>query len=396
LSLQWPGVTVADSVAHYTTLNMVSSVISNQTFGPFNPVRACCRSGDLEINSNNQINGLLIVDGNLSVSGAGNVITAGKNSPAMLVTGDMIIEDGGSLVVRGLVIVEGQMRIGTDNASVDITGGLFVADNIVEMTADSTVNDRNGVLYNEPTWQPAGGRLGGALEFDGINDTVEDATADGYLNGLPAVTLSLWVKSDVIGEDRGIIFTREPTGNDEELGIRYDMDGAFGGGSQVITASIKTTLGNAQIESSPNVQTTGWQHLVLVWASGSNLELYINNVPNALSYQSPSNPLGGTVTGVEKLMLGCGTYGQYWDGMIDDVRIYNRMLDANDVSNLYNFAAEPTGLIMRWKLDEQGGDTIEITAAPALTAIVIWPQGGGQAQRWGQAAGAFFRSIHRR
>jgi len=38
---------------------------------------------------------------------------------------------------------------------------------------------------------------------------------------------------------------------------------------------------------------------------------------------------------------------------------------------------------------------VTITAAPSKTAVVVWSQ-TGQRQYWGQAAGAFFRSIQRK
>ncbi len=42
-----------------------------------------------------------------------------------------------------------------------------------------------------------------------------------------------------------------------------------------------------------------------------------------------------------------------------------------------------------------GGGNITITAAPAKTAIVVWSE-AGIAEKWGQAAGAFFKSIERK
>lgn len=95
LSLAWPGVTVADFTSYYS-VQTIGDNLSGATFGPYDPVKVCYHgSGDVEMAGNVQIEGMLVVDGDLTVCGNGNVITAAKNLPAVLVTGDMIIEGGG-------------------------------------------------------------------------------------------------------------------------------------------------------------------------------------------------------------------------------------------------------------------------------------------------------------
>jgi hypothetical protein len=193
----------------------------------------------------------------------------------------------------------------------------------------------------------------------------------------------------VVNQDRGIFFTSEPSGNDEELGLRYDIAGATGHGSKGIKASIRTTSGFTQIESSSNVQTTTWKHLALVWQSGASLKLYINGQQNSVLYDM--GPVGGTVFGVEKFMLGCGTKSGYWDGMIDDVRIYNRALDPNDIYPPVNGLS---GLVSHWKLDDRGATaTFKIT--PSRTAIIHWTE-AGLSKNWISAGDSFFRSIERK
>jgi cytoskeletal protein CcmA (bactofilin family) len=388
LSLQWPQVTAADFISHYS-VQSVDSTLSNVTFGPYDPVRVCYTGGgNMVVAGNVHIDGMLLVDGDLTVRGNGNVITAGKNVPAFLVTGDLIIDSDAQLDVYGLGLVDGKTKLAADTVDVNVSGGLFIQGAFEQRTVDSSGNRHMGKLYGDPTWRPAGGQTDGALEFDGINDKVEEEEAASYLNGLSAVTVSLWVKSDVIGEDHGIIFTSEPTGFDEEFGIRYDMAGAFGHGTKGVKASIGTTAGYTQIESKSNMQTTGWQHLALVWQSGESLKLYADGQLDSPLYDM--GPVSGTVSGVQKLMLGQGSKGTYWDGLIDDLRIYDRALDPNDI---YPPTDGLSGLVLHWKLDEQGGGNIVMSSAPSNTAIIIWPT--GTPRNWSSAAGAFFRSIER-
>ncbi|MHC4705891.1 MAG: LamG domain-containing protein [Planctomycetota bacterium] len=388
LSLQWPRVTATDFISHYTIETIGSDNVSNLTLGSCEPVRVCYRNGDLVLAGNTQVEGMLVVDGDLMIRGGGNVITAGKNMPALLVTSDLIMDAGASLDVDGLIVVDGDVQVGGDCNGVNIIGGLFCANTIAQAAMDSSGNNNHAVLHGAPVWQPSAGQVDGALRFDGIDDKLEESDAGTYLNGLSAITLCLWVKSDVTGQDRGILFTRDPTGNDEEFGLRYDDIGAFGGGVNIIKASIRSTWGYTQIESTSDTQTSEWQHLALVWDSGDSLKLYINGNLNLLTHDTGT--LGGTVSGVQKLILGQDTKATYWDGLMDDVRIYDRVLEAGEIYP----APTEVGLIAHWKLDEEGPGDINVTAAPSRTAIMVWSE-TGTAQKWGQAAAAFLRSVER-
>ncbi len=391
LTLEWPRVTAGDFTSHYTVVS-VDPVLSGVNIGPYDPVRVVRRSGNLQIDGNVSIDGMLVVEGDLRISGLGNSIVGGKNLPAFLVTGDLIIGENSELNINGLGVVDGDIKISSGTADVNVVGSLFVGGAFEEIVADSSGNFREAVLNGEPTWQISGGQTDGAISMDGVDDTIEDYEAGGYLNGLSAITISLWVKSDVVNEDRGIFFTSEPDGADEELGLRYDIAGAEGHGSKGIKASIMTTSGYTQIESSSNVHTTSWQHLALVWQSGSSLKLYIDGQPDSLLYDMATEmgPVGGTVFGVEKFMLGRGTKNGCWDGMMDDVRIYNWALDANDIPPVDGLG----GLLSHWKLDDQGA-TATINAAPSRTAIIHWTE-TGLSKHWISAGDSFFRSIERK
>ncbi|MHC4212525.1 MAG: LamG-like jellyroll fold domain-containing protein [Planctomycetota bacterium] len=388
LTLEWPRVTAGDFTSHYAVDSLGPS-ISSVNINPSDPDSVIRRGSDLLITGNVTLDAMLIVEGDLYVFGLNNSINSRKNFPALLVTGDLIISDNSELNINGLGVVDGNMKISSNVVDVNVLGSLFVGGTIEEFTIDTSGNERMAVVEGSPVWQTSGGMAGGAVEMDGLDDTVVDYEASSYLNGLSGITVSLWVKSDVVNQDRGIFFTSEPSGNDEELGLRYDIAGATGHGSKGIKASIRTTLGFTQIESSSNVQATVWQHLALVWQSGSGLKLYINGNENLLLYDM--GPVGGTVFGVEKFMLGCGTKSGYWDGMIDDVRIYNRALDPNDIYPPVNGL---NGLLSRWKLDDRGASAT-INTAPSRTAIIHWTE-TGLSKNWISAGDSFFRSIERK
>lgn len=171
-------------------------------------------------------------------------------------------------------------------------------------------------------------------EFDGSGDYLRDEDAELYLNGLSGVTVTAWVKSRQVGYDGGIFAGIAKGAQDADLGLRYDVDGWGGGGSNVIKASLRTSAGSTQVETVSGQQSTGWQHLALVWQSGQSIRVYVNGTEAAKSYDE--GPLSGTVSGIDLLDIGHGTKGDDWDGFIDEFRLFDRALSAAEVATVMN------------------------------------------------------------
>lgn len=93
----------------------------------------------VSLNGNVAINGMLVVAGNLTVRGTNNVITAVKNFPALLVSGELIIEDGATLQVTGLAQVGQRIAVTANAQSMDIDGALFVANGGIDGSALSSI-----------------------------------------------------------------------------------------------------------------------------------------------------------------------------------------------------------------------------------------------------------------
>jgi hypothetical protein len=114
---------------------------------------------------------MLVVNGNLKINGTGNVINAVKNFPALLVSGEVIIEDGATLQIIGLAQIGQRLVIsgGAENVDIDILGALFIAVGSIEGAISDTVDiDINAgplaaAIQTWPNagscirWSPAGG-----------------------------------------------------------------------------------------------------------------------------------------------------------------------------------------------------------------------------------------------
>ena len=385
LSLVWPQVRAIYFIMNYATEVVFSGSLSGVTVGSLDPVRICHRTDSLTLAGDVQIDGMLIVNGDLKVQGDGNIITAAKNLPALYVSGDLEVEGGGSLQINGLAVVNTRMLVNGNASDISILGGLFVKDILTETTADSSVNGNTGILYNNPIWRPSSGKTIGALEFDGIDDYVR-VPDDPSFDIANEITVTAWINPTDAYAWRTIVakFAHTPAWRkDLYWFLRRDRIGA----------SLAGPCGIEGADWRPDVpiQTGQWTHVALSY-DGSTMKMYKYGADVATKNISGKLLLGDSFSDESFYIAKNTEWGEYFNGMIDDVRIYNRALDANDI---YPPVDGLPGLVGHWRLDEVGSGPINVTAAPAKAAVVLWSEEGVE-EKWGQAAGAFFRSVGRR
>ncbi len=173
----------------------------------------------------------------------------------------------------------------------------------------------DGVLFGDPAWQPDGGMVAGALQFDGIDDYV---STDPVLNPADGVfSVVAWIKGGapgqaILSQVDGASWLRADS---TEGNLMTDI-------SDPITQSRRGTEGGLPLIS-PAVITDGdWHRIGFVW-DGSNRILYVDDV--VVAEDTLSN-LAGASGG---LHIGTGSnleQGTFWSGLIDDVRIYDRVV----------------------------------------------------------------------
>jgi hypothetical protein len=193
------------------------------------------------------------------------------------------------------------------------------------------------------------GQIGGALYFGGDGDYVVDEDAEDYLNGLSALTVGIWIKADIIGTDRGFIDCVEPDLKDRAVTMRFDTDGASYGGLDVIKMGLTSISEDGveyeqQLESSDSAQRSDWLHVAMTWSSGEIIRFYINGVEDTPTGTTDPNEAAGTISGCTKLIIGKGAQDvsttSGWMGLIDDVRVYNIVLDAEGITQIMRGEAE--------------------------------------------------------
>jgi hypothetical protein len=171
------------------------------------------------------------------------------------------------------------------------------------------VND--AVVGGGITWQPSGGQIDGALQLDGIDGC---AIAGPVLNPADgSFSIFAWINGGAPGQ---VVLSQLNAAN--WLGTDPDL-------GCLMTELIPLAVGRfvpQPLESESVIADGQWHRIGFVW-DGSNRALYVDDI---LVAEDTQNNLSGSFGG---LNIGCGSgsvVGTFWSGLIDDIRIYNRVV----------------------------------------------------------------------
>jgi glucose/arabinose dehydrogenase len=184
------------------------------------------------------------------------------------------------------------------------------------IVADASGNGNTGTV-SSATWTNAG-KYGNALVFNGTSAriTVNDAASLRLTTGM---TLEAWIyPTSTANGWRDVIYK----GNDN-----YYLEARSPSGPPAIGGSF---AGNP-LYGLTSLATGTWTHLAGTY-DGAILRLYVNGTEVASRVQS-----GSIATSTNSLQIGGDSFfGQYFQGRIDEVRVYNRSLGATEIQSDMN------------------------------------------------------------
>jgi hypothetical protein len=175
--------------------------------------------------------------------------------------------------------------------------------------AYDSVGEYYGTLQGGPLWQPAEGKIDGALQFDGIDDCV---IASSPLNPANSdFSVFAWVKCETPGQ---VILSQIDAANwlytDSVEG--YLVTGLKGTGRG----------GGTSLLSQTSITDNNWHRIGFVW-DGYYRHLYVDDIEVAVD----NAPLPGLIGADHGLFFGAGYHREYFfSGLIDNIRIYNRAI----------------------------------------------------------------------
>ena len=226
---------------------------------------------------------------------------------------------------------------------------------------DKSGNGNNGTLVNGATW--AQGKHGNALSFDGVDDYV-DAGSDSSLNITNAITIEAWVKPVNLTGSHHFIFKSlnyQVRTQDNKLRFVYQSTDNVWHGYETDADVFALNV---------------WHHIVIthIYENGNSTKLYINgeNVSGTWYAGNGNTP---TKTSGNSLLVGKGG-ADFFNGAIDEVRVYNYARTAEEIMQDYNAGVathlgpsgktcseDPAGcmsygLVGQWDMDEGSGSIL--------------------------------------
>jgi len=236
-------------------------------------------------------------------------------------------------------------------------------------TAADSAGSNDGTLVGDPNWTT--GQIDGALELDGVDDHVNLGNDNSIKPALP-VTLTAWINMSVVQQQK--IISLGETETSPHHGIAF----------QTITDKhLEVTYGSGQGASGPEsrrskkgtteLNTGNWYHVAAVVRGPTDMDLYINGVNDGGYYEGSG---GSLVYSNNNSYIGSKTpTDRFFNGTLDDVRIYNRPLSESEIRKLAGIN-EP---IAHWKLDETSGTTAADSAGSndgTLYGSPVWDPNG--------------------
>ena len=262
-------------------------------------------------------------------------LNSGKNKPLVIFIVFIVI------FFFGMVVIESTFN----NANaIDTNNGTdtqnLLGDNASTLTLLGNEIISLNTTANNDSW----------MEFDGVNDRV-DISSDESLNITQNITISLWTRFYLDNPNSGTFILR--TRSDS-----YGID-AETGGNAIISLSIVNSSGDFENSGTFTPMTNIWYHVIGRY-NGTDLSLFIDGV------QNQSNNYIGDFRGIginDISIAWEGSGDRFFNGAIDEVRIYNISLTDLQITEIFSSGRLPNaslpseGLVL-WMPFSEGTGTI--------------------------------------
>ena len=214
--------------------------------------------------------------------------------------------------------------------------------------SDSSGNGHHGTLVGDPKW--AGGKNGGALDFDGQDDLVELGKFD--VVG-PGITLAGWIRPDTFAINDGRIITKAVEWGENDHW--WMLSTIASGGESRLRFRLKTEGQSTTtlIASSGALVVEEWQHAAATW-DGTTMRLHLNGEEVGSAAKDgaavATNPDASASIGSQPSDAFAPAtpdhVNKFFDGLIDEVRLYNNALTAEQLEGImqgegYPYASSP-------------------------------------------------------
>jgi len=211
-------------------------------------------------------------------------------------------------------------------SAVDLERGLVAYYSFDDCSAkDLSGNGNDGIIYGAKC---VDGKFGKALRFDGVDDYVEVPDSPS-LDITDEITIEVWVKGYGFAGDFRQIVGKSPDTVLRHLNFAYDLRVDKAG-------PLRFSINNGDWQYVlATIEEGKWYHVVGTY-DGSEMRLYVNG-----ELKDTKSVSGSIITNDAPVSIGRLPTDDYWNGIIDEVRIYNRALSEEEIRALYERGVAP-------------------------------------------------------
>ncbi|MEW8315037.1 MAG: FG-GAP-like repeat-containing protein [Candidatus Thiodiazotropha endolucinida] len=307
-----------------------------------------------------------------------------------------------------LEVVEGSIEtdvaVGNDGQEawlnrLDTTTGLLGHWTLDSNAADSSGNSHDGTLTNGASIDNPGSSnpIGdGNLNLDGFNDFVQLNTHVSAFSDLSEGTIAAWINTSYSGAQA--MFSITDTADYNSL-VVFGMDNG-----RIFFDLANNNFYSLSVETNASYADGNWHH-VAVTVDGSGNSIYIDGVEVSLAglfYRdgnSSTSSFISSVTSLDSMAIGNlrdpAGYTGFFNGLQDDVRVYDRALSASDITELisntaptYDAAGPPSftahtitsaanGAASVTTVDMDGDGDLDVVSASQNDNKIAWYENDG-------------------
>ena len=204
-----------------------------------------------------------------------------------------------------------------------------MTDNVGLWHLNGTADDESGLANNgSVVGSPStvAGRVGQALLFNGSTDYV-DVPNNASLNSNIG-TVALWIKFSSVTTPMSLISKNDAGASRNGWHLYID--------NNEISAQIKDGVSTTTLDSSTSINDGQWHHVMLVFESGGTSILYLDG-----QEQDRNNSTVTFTVSTQNLRIAknVDAFWNEFDGTIDEVALWSRKLDVNEIYDLYYLQA---------------------------------------------------------
>jgi hypothetical protein len=190
---------------------------------------------------------------------------------------------------------------------------------------DHSGNGFNGVVAGAAITTDRRGEINSAYSFDGVNDGISIA---GFNNNPQTFTISLWffARTDGDAASKELIQRSNPSNKSD---WSWNISWYKKNGPSKVYSGVKS-LNKSVTDSADSAPKNNWNHVIMTW-DGSTKKVYVNGMLKRTKYLGETTLDYSSQTG---LYIGFDSEAGYFNGKIDDIRIYNRVLSLNEMAQL--------------------------------------------------------------